>query len=280
MEKAHSKDLVIFLLSGGASSLMTDLPYGCTLADVNSVFHLLLGSGATIEEMNCVRKHLSEMKGGQLVRLARGAKIVSFIISDVIGNELSVIGSGPTVPDNSTYAEAINVLQKFGITDSVPYCIIEHLKKGSEKIIQETPKPGDAVFKNTSNYIIADNGIALEAAKKEAMELGYEAHIITSSLDGLAEETAFEWIEKARSYQGKMKCLIAGGETTVKIKGNGKGGRNQQFALAAAIALQGDTDTSLLAAGTDGTDGPTDATGAIVDCNTYRKARNAGINAE
>jgi glycerate-2-kinase len=280
MQKATSKDLVIFLLSGGASSLMTDLPGGCSLNELNIVFDALLKSGATIEEMNCVRKHLSSIKGGQLAKLASGARIVSFIISDVIGDDISVIGSGPTVPDTSTFADAMNILQKSGLVKILPYCITERLNKGMEGIISETPKPGDPAFKNTSNYIIADNSIALEAAKKQAADLGYEAHIITRSLNGLAEEAAKDWINKARSYTQKKQCLIAGGETTVMIKGNGKGGRNQQFALTAAIAIKEDSHLSLLAAGTDGSDGPTDATGAIINCDTYMQARDMGIIAE
>lgn len=269
LQKINRNDLLIFLLSGGASSLMMDVPYDCTLDDVNTIIDQLLKSGATIQELNTVRKHLSDLKGGQLVKKCSGATIVSLIISDVIGNDLQVIGSGPTVGDTSTFKDALNVLEKYGLIENAPYAIISHLQKGVEGIFDENPKPGDAVFINTSNTIIADNKKALDAAMTRAAELGYEVHVELAPLSGFAEEAADEWVYKARQLHGKNICMLAGGETTVQVKGNGKGGRNQHFALAAAIALKNSSDITLLAAGTDGSDGPTDAAGAIVNGSTY-----------
>ena len=269
LHRLNKKDLLIFLLSGGASSLMMDVPYGSTLNDVNIVFEELLKSGATIHELNTVRKHLSELKGGQLVKKCSGATVVSLIISDVPGNDLQVIGSGPTVGDESTFEDAMKVLEKYELEKKVPHSIISHLQKGMEKNIDENPRPGDPVFNNTGNKIIADNNKALNAAKSKAEELGYEAEIVTDTLEGLAEEAAAEWVNEIMSTHKKKSCMLAGGETTVQVKGDGKGGRNQQFALSAAIALKNSSEITLLAAGTDGSDGPTDAAGAVVDSNSY-----------
>ena len=266
----HNDDLLIFLLSGGASALMTDVPYDCTLDEVNTIFKQLLHSGATINELNCVRKHLSELKGGQLVKKCSGATIVTLIISDVMGNDLQSIGSGPTVGDETTFKDALNVLEKYDLLKTAPYAIATHLRKGAEGNISENPRPGDNVFKNTRNLIIADNKKSQEAALRKANALGYETHVVTESLSGLAEEAAAEWVKKAKASNRKNLCLLAGGETTVKVKGKGKGGRSQQFALAAAVALKNSSDITLLAAGTDGSDGPTDAAGAIIDGKTYR----------
>lgn len=270
LKRIDKRDLLIFLLSGGASSLMMDVPYSCTLEEVNTTIEQLLKSGATIKELNTVRKHLSELKGGQLVKKCNGATVITLIISDVTGNDLQSIGSGPTVGDDSTFKDAMDVLEKYDLVKNSPYAIITHLQKGIEENIKENPRPGDHVFANTSNLIIADNNKALKAAAAKAAALGYETHIVTGSLSGLAEEAAEEWIRKLIASNRKNTCLLAGGETTVEVKGNGKGGRNQQFALAAAIALKNSSEITLLAAGTDGSDGPTDAAGAIIDNKSYR----------
>jgi glycerate 2-kinase len=270
LKKMNKEDLLIFLLSGGASSLMMDIPYECSLDEVNTIIDLLLKSGATVNELNIVRKHLSELKGGQLVKKCSGATIINLIISDVMGNDLQSIGSGPTVGDDSTFKDALDVLEKYNLVKSAPYAIITHLQKGIEGNIKENPKPGDHIFANTRNIIIADNKKALDAATEKAVELGYETHLVTESLSGFAEEAAGQWVNKAIALNRKNICLLAGGETTVEVKGNGKGGRNQQFALAAAIVLKNSSEITLLAAGTDGSDGPTDAAGAIVDNTTYR----------
>ena len=269
LKKLRKNDLLIFLLSGGASSLMMDIPFDCTLDDINKVIDQLLKSGATINELNIVRKHLSELKGGQLVKKCSGATVVSLVISDVVGNDLQAIGSGPTVGDDSTFADAVGVLEKYNLMKSAPYAIISHLQKGVEGNIRENPKPGDEIFSNTRNVIIADNKKALDAAGRKATELGYEVIVVNESLSGFAEDVAAEWVNNALQLQGKNICMLGGGETTVQVTGNGKGGRNQQFALAAAIALKNSSDITLLAAGTDGSDGPTDAAGAIIDSKTY-----------
>jgi glycerate 2-kinase len=269
LKKLRKSDLLIFLLSGGASSLMMDVPFDCSLEDVNKVIDQLLKSGATINELNVVRKHLSELKGGQLVKKCSGATVITLIISDVVGNDLQVIGSGPTVGDDSTFRDALDVLEKYNLLKTAPFAIISHLQKGVEGNIHENPKPGHGIFANTRNVIIADNKKALDAAARKATELGYEVHVVNEPLWGLAEEVAAEWVDRSLQLQGKKICMLAGGETTVQVKGHGKGGRNQQFALAAAIALKNSSDITLLAAGTDGSDGPTDAAGAIIDNKTY-----------
>lgn len=281
VKQAHHSDVIIFLLSGGASSLMTDLPYGCSLEEIHEVFELLLKSGASIQEVNVVRKHLSELKGGQLIREAGGAMVVTFIISDVIGNDLSIIGSGPTVPDPSTFSDAYAILERYQLLEKIPVSVMNHLEKGRTKIIRDTPKPGDKHFDRSRTYIIGDNNVALEAAAEEARKLGFETKIFTSTMEGDAETAAKEWAQQAIGHDHQKKyCLIAGGETTVQVKGNGKGGRNQHFALAAAIALQSNPHISLLAAGSDGTDGPTDAAGAMVNGNTVADGKVKGLTAE
>jgi hydroxypyruvate reductase len=281
VKQAHHSDVIIFLLSGGASSLMTDLPYGCTLEEIHQVFDLLLKSGASIHEVNTVRKHLSEIKGGQLVRQTNGAIVVTFIISDVIGNDLSIIGSGPTVPDPSTFNDAFSILDQYHLLNKISTSVLNHLEKGKTKIIADTPKPGDKIFDRTRTYIIGDNNIALQAAAEEAIKFGYKTEILTNEMHGDAEIAAKEWAAKAMACdRNKKYCMIAGGETTVKVKGDGKGGRGQQFALTAAIALQNNPHISLLAGGTDGTDGPTDAAGAMVNGHTIADARSKGLEAE
>ena len=269
LNKINNDDLLIFLLSGGASSLMMDVPYDCTLEEVNTIIDLLLKTGATIKELNTVRKHLSELKGGNLVKKCPGATIVSLIISDVVGNDLQSIGSGPTIGDDSTFKDAMNVLEKYNLLKTAPYAIVSHLQKGVQGNLDENPRPGDPIFSNTSNFIIADNEKALNAAKQKALDLGYETHINTEPLSGFADDAAGRWVNNAASQDRKNLCLLAGGETTVKVNGRGKGGRNQQFALAAAVAMKNSSDITLLAAGTDGSDGPTDAAGAIVNSKTY-----------
>jgi hydroxypyruvate reductase len=281
VKQAHHSDVIIFLLSGGASSLMTDLPYGCTLEEIHHVFDLLLKSGASIHEMNIVRKHLSEIKGGQLIRQTHGAIVVTFIISDVIGNDVSIIGSGPTVPDPSTFNDAYSILEQYNLLEKAPTSVLNHLEKGRTKIIADTPKPGDKIFDRTRTYLMGDNNIALSAAAEEAKKLGYETEIVTNSMQGDVEVAAKEWTAIAMSHdRNKKYCLIAGGETTVKVRGYGKGGRSQQFALTAAIGLQNNPHISLLAGGTDGTDGPTDAAGAIVNGGTIEAAGSKGLEAE
>jgi glycerate 2-kinase len=287
LKQAGEKDVVLALISGGASALMIDCPPGIVLPELQTVFNRLLQCGATIDEMNIVRKHLSaDIKGGQLMRTAWPATVVSFILSDVIGDPLDSIASGPTVADGSTFADAWEIVRKYQLTEKLPVSIIRWLQRGLNNQIAETPKPGDPIFTKGHNYLIGSNRIALEAAATMARELHYSPVIITDSLQGEARDKARELVSQVRQYEGpRPACLLLGGETTVTINNPGKGGRNQEFALAALLALQeafpaGEGMPVLLSAGTDGTDGPTDAAGAVVDAGVIQLAAKRGLNAE
>jgi glycerate 2-kinase len=276
---AGEKDLVICLLSGGASALTPYPAPPITLAEKQKTTQLMLDSGATIHELNALRKHISLFKGGQLAKLAAPAKVVSLILSDVVGDNLDVIGSGPTAPDVSTFATALAVLDKYGLRDRVPASVRERLERGEG----DTPKPGDAVFRNVENVIVGSNQKSLEAAAKAAKALGYRTMILASTIEGETRDVARMHAAIARQIRTTGQplkspaCVVSGGETTVTIRGTGKGGRNQEFALAAALDIAGLKDTLIMSVGTDGTDGPTDAAGAIADGDTIR--RSAG-NAE
>lgn len=259
------QDLLICLFTGGASALMPATAIG--LDDFQAVTDLLLKSGAPIEEINAVRKHLSEISGGRLAVAANGAEILALIISDVIGDSLDVIASGPTVADTSTFADARKILEKRGIWNKAPASIRKRIIAGCAGKIAETPKPEDPVFARVENILCATSRQALQAAAAEAARLGYEAEILTDCLSGEARERAVELcktaLERQKSLAGKKLCLLAGGETTVTIKGEGKGGRNQEMALAANICLAPARGICALFAGTDGSDGPTDAAGGF-----------------
>lgn len=278
LQKADDHDVVIALISGGASALLIDCPPGATLAEVQEVFGKLLASGASIGEMNIVRKHLSSgIKGGQLVRKAWPADVVSFILSDVPGDDLESIASGPTVPDTSYCSDAWKILEKYHLIDQLPDAITDHLQKGMNGEILDTPKPGDAIFSKTHNYLIGTNQVALDAAKEAAEKIGYHAVVLAQPLTGEAREMAERVLQYVADYNGpRPACLLLGGETTVTIKGNGTGGRNQELALAALVQLKNGHAAAkrnpvLLSAGTDGTDGPTDAAGAVIDAATLEK---------
>jgi glycerate-2-kinase len=284
VKKAGEKDLVIALISGGASALLVDCPPGVVLSDLQQVFNKLLYCGATIQEMNTVRKHLSAcIKGGQLMRTAFPATLVSLILSDVIGDPLESIASGPTVPDTSTFADVWEILRKYQLREKMPVSVIRWLQLGLTKQIKETPKPDDPIFEKSYNYLIGTNLIALEAAAQTAKELKYEPVILTDTLSGEARLKAEELVQQLQTYNGpRPACLLMGGETTVTIKSNGKGGRNQEFALAALVELQKTTGTDtpvIMSAGTDGTDGPTDAAGAVVDAFVMQTAKKMGLDA-
>jgi hydroxypyruvate reductase len=274
LKQVQENDLVLFLLSGGASALLADYPPGTSLTQIQTVFELLLKSGADIHEMNIVRKHLSAVKGGQLT--ANTKAFYSLILSDVVGDDLHVIGSGPTVPDPSTFADAYAILEKYHLTTQLPAPVLQHLLNGVQGHIPDTPKHG-----NAHNLLIGNNKIALDAAAEKAAALGYEVYILTATATGEAELLAQQLIQKAVNWPGKRPvCLLAGGESTVTITGNGLGGRNQQLALAALIALQNDhPNITLLSAGTDGTDGPTDAAGAIADAAVIAAAAEKKLDA-
>jgi glycerate 2-kinase len=272
---AGEKDLVICLLSGGASALTPCPAPPITLAEKQQTTQLMLACGATIHELNALRKHLSLFKGGQLAKLAAPAKVLSLILSDVVGDDLDVIGSGPTAPDSSTFASALAVLDKYHLRSRVPASVRKHLDNGTA----ETPKPGDPIFKNVENVIVGSNQKSLEAAAKAAKSLGYRTLILASTIEGETQDVARLHAAIARQIRISGQplrppaCVVSGGETTVTIRGSGKGGRNQEFALAAALDIAGLKDTLILSAGTDGTDGPTDAAGALADGDTLRKSR-------
>ncbi len=269
--RAGPDDLVICLISGGASALLPLPAPSITLAQKQKITRSLLACGASIHEINCVRKHISAIKGGQLARLAYPATLLTLILSDVVGDDLDVIGSGPTVPDRSTIADARAILSKYGIPNKL------HM--------EETPKPGDKVFQKTRNAIVGSNALAVDAAATEARRLGFNTLVLSTSLVGEAREVARVHAAIAREIQVAGRpvkvpaCMISGGETTVTIRGQGLGGRNQEFALAAAIDIAGIGGTVILSAGTDGTDGPTDAAGAIADGATLARAQALGLDA-
>jgi len=280
LKTVQSGDIVLFLLSGGASALLADYPPGADLEEVQEVFGLLLKSGANIHEMNVVRKHLSTVKGGQLVRYADTNMWCSLILSDVVGDDLSIIGSGPTVADPSTFSEAVAVLDKYALMNKLPQVIHTHLQKGLTGSIAETPKPGDPQLSHVNNFIIGSNHIALEAAQRKAIALGYTTQLLTSTATGNAMDLAADLVAKAKQWkQSTPACLLMGGESTVTVTGNGSGGRNQHLVLAAVITLHDTPGITILSAGTDGTDGPTDAAGAVADCNTMQYAAQQGIKA-
>lgn len=279
--KATRDDLVLFLVSGGASALLPFPAQPITLAEKQAVTELLLRSGANINEMNAVRKHISSLKGGQLAALANPATVVSVILSDVIGDKLDVIGSGPTAPDSSTFVDAQAVFVKYGLTDQIPASIRQRLEDGIRGLIPETPKR----LTRTQNLVVGSNQLALDAAAAEAKRLGYRPMILSSFIEGETREIARMHVAIAREivlFKRPSKapmCLISGGETTVAIKGEGKGGRNQEFVLAAAIDIQDLPGVCVLSAGTDGTDGPTDAAGAVCDSTTISRASREGLDA-
>jgi glycerate-2-kinase len=276
-----SDDLVLVLLSGGASSLLPAPAPGLTLADKQRVTALLLRSGATIQEINAVRKHLSAIKGGRLAAATK-ARVVSLILSDVLGDDLGAIASGPTAPDPTTYADAIAVCRRHGIWSSLPSAVRHCLLAGQRGLRPESPKPGSSVFRRVQNQVIGNNRAAIAALAREARRRGFQPRILTAVLTGEAREAGRRFGTMARRLAENRKptrvCLIAGGELTVSVRGNGKGGRAQEFALAAAGEIAGMKRVWIAGFGTDGTDGPTDAAGAVVTGQTYGAAVRKGLN--
>ncbi|MDL1970701.1 MAG: glycerate kinase [Candidatus Desulfofervidaceae bacterium] len=278
---AGEKTLILCLISGGGSALLVAPYEGITLAEKQSVTQLLLKAGADITELNAVRKHLSRVKGGRLAERAYPSRLIALILSDVIGDPLEVIASGPTAPDETTYRDALTVLKKFSLFPHTPPQMIELLEKGKQGLLPETLKKDNPIFKHVTNMIIGNNRKALNAVKAKAFELGFQPQIISSEIQGEAREVG-EYLanlasEAQKTLSDSPKCLISGGETTVAVKGKGLGGRNMELALAFALKVAGKKGISLLSAGSDGTDGPTDAAGAIVDGNTILRAREVGI---
>ncbi len=284
VRNADEQDLVICLISGGGSALLVAPAEGISLKDKQDVTQLLLGCGATIHEMNAVRKHLSRVKGGGLARSAHPATVVSLILSDVIGDDLDVIASGPTVQDSSTFQQVMHIVQTYDLWDRIPLSVRKHIEKGMKGEIEETPKPGDPSFQRDSWELVGTNLQALTAARKEAERQGYHTLILSGMIEGETSEVAkvhtaiAKEIVRSGNPLSPPLCLLSGGETTVTIKGKGKGGRNQEFALSAALEIDGKKQMVVLSGGTDGTDGPTDAAGAIVDGKTIVRAREKGLD--
>ena len=277
------RDLLIVLLSGGASSLIPAPVDGVSLADKQKLTQLLLRSGATIREINVVRKHLSTIKGGRLAE-ATHARIVTVILSDVIGDELTAIGSGPTTPDPSTYRDASAIMKRRRIWAKAPASIRRHLQRGVDGDVRETPKPGTARFRRVQHEIIGNNEKALVAATEAATRAGLRTVLLTTPLigDAATTGTAFAALAAHLSAENKIirrpYCIVAGGETTVTVTGRGQGGRAQEFAAAAACGIAGLSKVWVAAVGTDGTDGPTDVAGAVVSGATLDQAMRKRVS--
>ena len=282
---AQANELVLVLVSGGGSALIPYPAGAISLAEKIAATDLLLASGATINQINCVRKHLSLLKGGGLARLAIPADLHALILSDVLGDDLSTIASGPTVADPSTYNDAIAVFKSNNNWDKVPAKVRQHLEQGRLGKVPETPKPGDPVFKNTGHTLVGSNAISVKATLKAAQDLGYQIRLYDAHLCGEARQAAEKCVSYAQNLIAngieKPVALLAGGETTVTLKGNGRGGRNQEMVLAFALAAEQHGLTgpwTFLSGGTDGRDGPTDAAGGIADQDTLKRMRHAGID--
>ena len=284
-DMAGENDLVICLLSGGGSSLLADFPENTSPEEIRHLNNLLVKSGAAIGEINCIRKHLSLVKGGHLMKRIWPATCISIILSDVTGDPPDIIASGPTVPDASTYADALRIIDSRQLGGRIAGTVLNYLNEGARSIRPETPKPGDPVFSKSFTFIAGSNKMALEAAKKEAEKLGFSSFILTSELFGDPEGACAwfrEMIFRFRNDSSVKKpfCLLFGGELTVRVTGDGRGGRNQHLALTAALRLTDIPGVTFLSAGTDGNDGETDAAGAIADADTIRNAVTLSRNPE
>ena len=278
------QDLVLAIISGGGSALLALPAAGISLADLQTTTDLLLRSGAPIGEINAVRKHLSQVKGGGLARLAAPSPVLGLILSDVVGDPLDAIASGPTAPDPTTFADAWAALERYGLTEQVPAPVRSRLQVGQRSDLPETPKPGAPLFDKVQNILVGSNRLAAEAAALEAQSWGLNALLLSTFVEGEARQVARvagalakELVHYDRPAP-RPACLVWGGETTVTVRGTGRGGRNQELALAAALALDGVPNVLLAALGTDGTDGPTDAAGAVVTGETVARARALGLD--
>lgn len=283
-ENAGKDDLIICLISGGGSSLMPLPRDGISISDKRRITDALLKCGATISEINTVRKHISDFKGGWLAKKAYPATILNLILSDVLGDPLDFIASGPTVPDSTTFSGAVNVLNKYNIWDKSPPSIKRVLSDGVKKLIPETPKKDDPAFKRVHTMIVGNNRIASTAACKCLNNIGLNSLLLTSVMEGEARQVGTVLASIAREVSisenpvSKPAGLVAGGETTVTVLGEGLGGRNQEITLAAALKLQGFDGVAFASVSTDGVDGPTDAAGAIADGKTVARALKSGLD--
>jgi len=279
-------DLIICLISGGGSALLPCPAHGLTLQDKQQTTKILLGCGATIQEINAVRKHISQVKGGRLAQLANPSTLISLILSDVIGDSLDCIASGPTAPDGSTFNDCLRILERYGVQDRIPSTVKTYLEKGTKGEIEETPKTDDPVFDRIQNVIVGSNSLAVKAANQKADDLGYHSLILSSDIEGDTREAAKMHVSIAKKILStghpvpRPACIVSGGETTVTARGRGLGGRNQEFALAAAMAMDGLENVVALSGGTDGTDGVTDAAGAIADGETVQRGRQMGLETD
>jgi glycerate 2-kinase len=284
VDNAGEQDLIFCVISGGGSALLVAPAEGVTLPDKQEVTRLLLACGATIHEINAVRKHLSRVKGGELARRAYPATVVSLMLSDVVGDDLDVIASGPTIPDSSTFVRAKEVLERYRIWDRVPTSVRRRLEQGIRDEIPETPKAGDKVFERCHYQLVGTNLQALTAAGEKAATLGYRVLILSAGIEGETREIAkahaaiAKEVVRSENPIPPPACILSGGETTVTLQGDGKGGRNQEFVLAAALALNKEHHIVVLSGGTDGNDGPTNAAGAVADEETLPRAYAAGLD--
>ena len=283
-KRANKSDLVLCVISGGGSALLPMPVEEVSLEEKQETTKILLECGATIHEINAVRKHISRIKGGGLARAVYPATLISLILSDVIGDNLDVIASGPTVPDSSTFQDCLSIFDRYGIREKVPASVLEYIQKGAKGKVPETPKLGEPVFENTQNLIVGSNLQCVLAAQKKALALGYNTLILSTMIEGETKDVAkvhAAIAKEIKSTGNPIKvpaCVLSGGETTVTIKGKGLGGRNQEFVLATGLDLDGWDQIVALSAGTDGTDGPTDAAGAIADGTMVQKAKKKGLD--
>ena len=277
-------DLLLVLLSGGASALLPAPAEGLSLEDKQLTTRLLLRAGASIHELNAVRKHLSRLKGGGLAAAATPARVLTLVLSDVVGDDLSTIASGPTVPDPTTFADALDVLRRRGVLSRVPRRVRSRLERGARGTLGETPKPGERLFRRVNTRIVGSNRLSVDAAAREARRQGLRPVVLTTRLEGEAREAGRvlaailrESVESGRPAPPPV-CFLAGGETTVTVKGDGEGGRNQELAVAAAESLAGFPVPAVVASlGTDGIDGASDAAGGVVDDETTARAAALGL---
>ena len=282
LANASQKDLVIVLLSGGGSALWPQPVETVGFPEKQKVTEILVGCGADIHEINCVRSHLSRVKGGQAARIAAPAQVIVLVMSDVIGDDLSVIASGPFAPDPTTFSDALNIIEKYNIASVLPKTVVDHLHAGHRGAVTDTPIGSEPFFKRVTHLLCGTNDMALKAAAQKAKELGYDSIVLPKPVSGEAQIAAKEFSAKALAQKNKSQrpaALISGGETTVTLSGShGKGGRNQEFVLAAAIALDGVEGVVIGSCGTDGNDGPTDAAGAAADGETIQRALQLGLD--
>lgn len=283
IKNLNDTDLVLVLITGGGSALFEKLPDSVSLTDLQILNELLLSCGATIHEINCVRKHISYIKGGQLAQVIYPAKVVTLALSDVVGDDLSVIASGPTTPDESTFKEAMSIIKKYQISHKIPQSIVHVLNDGIVGQTAETPKSNDAIFNSVTNMVIGSNIVSLKAAEEKAKKLGFNTLILTSMIQGEVKELSIviealiKEIQQSDIPVKKPACLLIGGEPTIKLTGKGKGGRNQELALQ-VLDKNIKKPYLFLSCGTDGTDGPTDAAGAIVTNGTIQEAELLDLN--